>query len=289
MVTTQDVNLLRSAQDETVKLAQAEFAKLWKQLDGLDPARKRDMLLDLIPALIRKWQDVGGTAAAEWYETVRRYYFDDTYSAVLPEPPNVDAYDDEIRKLVRWKAGLLWDTVEQPADPERFRTFLNNMVEHNIRDTGRQTIKENAGRDRDRDMPDDITGWPDDNPKVSIDLGDGDTYHGYLFNRSHLIAKSLGGEDIPANMITGTRTENVGRNQPAGGMAYAETLALDWLDRHPDGTVTYMATPDYTGDELLPRTVTVDIRTSDGTIDEHVTVYNTANGHDIDYAHGGVL
>lgn len=151
-----------------------------------------------------------------------------------------------------------------------------------------KTLRDN-GTDRDRDMPDDICGWPDHNPKVSIDLGDGDTYHGYLFNRSHLIAKSLGGRDIPENLITGTRTQNVGRNQPPGGMAYTETLARDWLDAHPDGTIVYMTTPNYTGDELLPRTVSVDIESSDGTIDQHVTVYNTANGYSIDYTHGGVL
>lgn len=138
-------------------------------------------------------------------------------------------------------------------------------------------------------MPGDITGWPDDNPRVGIDLGGGDAYHGYLFNRSHLIAKSLGGADAPENMVTGTCTKNVGRNQPSGGMAYAETLARDWIDRNPDGTVLYMATPVYTGDELLPRTVTVDIRTSDGTIDAHVIVFDTENGYNIDYAHGGLL
>lgn len=82
-------------------------------------------------------------------------------------------------------------------------------------------------------MPDDITGWPDDNPRVGIDLGSGDACNGYLFNRSHLIAKSLGGGDVPENMVTGTCTENVGRNQPSGGMAYAETLARDWFDGTP--------------------------------------------------------
>lgn len=144
-----------------------------------------------------------------------------------------------------------------------------------------------SGSDRDRDMPDDITGWPNDNPKVSIDLGDGDTYHGYLFNRSHLIAKSLGGADTPENMITGTRTQNVGKNQPAGGMAYTEELARDWLDNNPNGTITYMATPHYVGSELLPRTVTVDILSGDGTINQHVIVFNTANGYNIDYQNGG--
>lgn len=146
-----------------------------------------------------------------------------------------------------------------------------------------------SGSDRDRDMPDEITGWPEDNPRVEIDFGDGDAYHGYLFNRSHLIAKSLGGEDSARNMVTGTRTENVGRNQPPGGMAYTETLARDWLDDNPDGLVYYLVTPVYEGDELLPRTVEVDIRTSDQSINQHVIVFNAANGFTIDYSRGGVL
>ena len=157
------------------------------------------------------------------------------------------------------------------------------------------------GAERDRDMPSTITGWPRRNPEVDINLTDANTcaqpkegrpkntcYHGYLFNKSHLIAKSLGGEDSARNMVTGTRTQNVGRNQPAGGMAYTETEARDWLDKNPSGTVTYVATPVYQGDELLPRVVTVDIRTSDGSIDQHVIVFNTANGFDIDYLNGGV-
>jgi DNA-entry nuclease len=127
------------------------------------------------------------------------------------------------------------------------------------------------------------SGWPETNPRVTIDLGNGQAYHGYLFNRSHLLAKSLGGENSTRNMITGTRTQNVGRNQPAGGMAYTETEARDWLDKHRDGSIQYDVTPNYTGDELIPRTNTVDIRSSDGTIDQEVTVFNTANGHDIDY------
>lgn len=145
-----------------------------------------------------------------------------------------------------------------------------------------------SGSERERDMPDTIAGWPEHNPKVEIVFSDGDKYHGYLFNRSHLIAKSLGGEDSARNMVTGTRTQNVGDNDATpGGMAYTESKARDWLRSHRDGTIEYMATPRYTGDELLPRTVDVDIRTSDGSIDEHVVTYNTAAGFDIDYANGG--
>ncbi|OXN01235.1 DNA/RNA non-specific endonuclease [Bifidobacterium vansinderenii] len=145
-----------------------------------------------------------------------------------------------------------------------------------------------SGSARERDMPETIAGYPRPNPKVTIDLGGGKSYRGYLFNRSHLLAKSLGGEDAEKNMVTGTRTQNVGKNQPAGGMAYTETEARDWLDDNPNGTVEYMATPNYEGSELLPRTVSVDIRTSDGSIDQHVIVFNTANGYNIDYQNGGV-
>ena len=189
-------------------------------------------------------------------------------------------------------------TVDGPADFTGITTPEPGTIVYGTPDTlGRSTraignitkTLRDEGADRDRDMPDEITGWPDHNPKVDISLGDGDTYHGYLFNRSHLIAKSLGGADTPENMVTGTRMQNVGRNQPPGGMAYTETLARDWLDQHPDGTILYMATPNYTGDELLPRTVSVDIQSSDGTISQHVTVYNTAEGYSIDYQHGGVL
>lgn len=145
------------------------------------------------------------------------------------------------------------------------------------------------GSKRERNMPDQIAGWPQHNPKVAIALDNGKTYHGYLFNRSHLIAKSLGGQDIAANMVTGTRTQNVGDNQPAGGMAYSETKARNWLDTHPTGTLTYVAEPHYQGSELLPRTVTVDMVSSDQVINEHVIVYNTANGFDIDYQQGGIV
>lgn len=145
-----------------------------------------------------------------------------------------------------------------------------------------------AGAARGRDMPDTIAGWPAHNPKVEIRFASGRVYHGYLYNRSHLLAKSLGGEDSPRNMVTGTRPQNVGDNDRPGGMAYTETLARDWLDAHPDGTVAYKATPHYVGDELLPRTVTVDMLTSDGSIDQHVVVYNAAEGYRIDYANGNV-
>ena len=131
-------------------------------------------------------------------------------------------------------------------------------------------------------------GWTD-NKEVSIQLYEGktrDTYHGYFYNRSHLVADSLGGDPIKENLVTGTRMQNVGANDGKGGMAYAEEKARDYMKKHPKGTLYYSATPVYVGDELVPRSVYVDMKSDDGKIDEHVEVYNTALGYYVNYADG---
>lgn len=144
------------------------------------------------------------------------------------------------------------------------------------------------GSDREREDMSWIhpSGWGH-NAEVDIVMPDGDTYHGAIFNRSHLLAKSLGGEEIPENMVTGTRTQNVGDNRGQdGGMAYAEGIARDWLWDHRDGTVYYSATPVYEGDELVCRSVIVDVRSSDGSIDQEIEVFNAVGGYEIDYETG---
>lgn len=72
------------------------------------------------------------------------------------------------------------------------------------------------------------TGWPEKNQKVTIkDYKDsGASYYGWFWNRSHMVADSLGGDPIKENLVTGTRTQNVGLSKDhSGGMAYAETKA----------------------------------------------------------------
>ncbi|MEE1296409.1 MAG: DNA/RNA non-specific endonuclease [Bifidobacterium sp.] len=139
------------------------------------------------------------------------------------------------------------------------------------------------GSERDRNMQD-PAGWPKSNPKVYITLDTGKKYHGNFWNRSHEIAKSLGGADTADNMVIGTRMQNVGDNNPAGGMAYTETLARDWLDKHKDGVVYYNVTPIYEDNDMVPKVSIVNILTSDDSIDQCVKVYNAANGYTIDYA-----
>ena len=82
--------------------------------------------------------------------------------------------------------------------------------------------------------------------------------------------------------------QNVGDNTGNGGMAYTETKVRDFLDdpANTDCGVYYAAEANYQGDELIPRTVTVDVRTCDGTIDENVIVDNIMPGYAINYHTG---
>jgi DNA-entry nuclease len=140
---------------------------------------------------------------------------------------------------------------------------------------------------------DEISGWKNpttgksNNGKTAIVLDNGKTYHGYFYNRSHLVADSLGGAPSRKNLVTGTRTQNVGDNSAnPGGMAYAESKIRDYMKPHQDVTTAYYVQPIYNENEIIPRGTTIDMKTSDGAINEHVVVWNYANGHEINYMTG---
>ena len=75
-------------------------------------------------------------------------------------------------------------------------------------------------------------------------------------------------------------------NDGTGGMAYCENLARMWLEDNPDGYLTYIATPAYEGDELVCRSVIVDMLSSDGEMNVRIEVFNAAKGYEVNYADG---
>lgn len=133
--------------------------------------------------------------------------------------------------------------------------------------------------------------WPSSNPKVAINYSlTGRTYHGYLYNRSHSIADSLLGEKSYVsqnNFTTGTRPQNVGANQE-GGMRYPERLAESYWKAHPNTsqTIKYKTTPVYQNNETMPRGSIVDVKSSDGVLNERVIVINSVEGITINYQDG---
>lgn len=120
----------------------------------------------------------------------------------------------------------------------------------------------------------DPVGWVKPNPRVILSDSK-NTYKGFLYNRSHLLADSLGGDPIKENLITGTRLQNVGWNKKGseGGMAYGETLARDWLNKNK-GYLQYEVICHYEGKDLLSDYQIVNIKSSDGTLDLQIKVFN---------------
>lgn len=85
------------------------------------------------------------------------------------------------------------------------------------------------------------TGWVQ---KKYDGIGNGD----WLYNRCHLIAWALAGEnDNERNLMTGTRYFNV------EGMLPFEMQALDYVDNNPKNHLLYRATPVYDEDDMLAK------------------------------------
>lgn len=158
------------------------------------------------------------------------------------------------------------------------------------------TLRAEARATERQQITEDPAGWNGGNTEVTIPALPGvdgsRDYRGWFWNRSHLVADSLGGDATRENLVTGTRTQNVGSaqvsGQYAGGMARAEVIARDYLDNGSADAcpLYYAATPVYAGDELVPRTVLVDLQSCDAEVDLRIEVSNTANGFTIDYATG---
>lgn len=132
--------------------------------------------------------------------------------------------------------------------------------------------------------------WPK-NKMTAIDFSlTNQTYHGYLYNRSHSISDSLLGAasyTSEYNFTTGTRAQNVGADQH-GGMRAAEETAEEYWKAHSNSkeTISYQTTPLYKDSETIPRGSLVDIKSSDSKIDVELVIINSAEGISLDYNSG---
>ncbi len=124
-------------------------------------------------------------------------------------------------------------------------------------------------------------GWAK-NKKVKINWLNGKIYNGYFWNRSHLIADSLGGSVDIKNLIPGTRTQNIGGNHK-GGMRKPEILAYNYIKSN-NKTLLYIVKPYYKNNNLIPYLVTVHLKNDE--IDKLYVVFNIANGYIINYSNG---
>ena len=123
------------------------------------------------------------------------------------------------------------------------------------------------------------------NKEVLIENPKYEPYHGWFWNRSHLIADSLGGPSEPYNAITGTRPQNVGARDNQGGMRLPESRAYDYIYANPKKTLLYDVVPLYFDtNDLVPYAVQVTLYNGD--IKERYITLNIAYGYQIDYKTG---
>ncbi|MBS3379482.1 DNA/RNA non-specific endonuclease [Staphylococcus aureus] len=116
-------------------------------------------------------------------------------------------------------------------------------------------------------------------------------YRGYLYNKSHLLAWSLGGNMETHNLVLGTRSQNVGSNKDVngGGMGYPETQVRNAIYDNPDIKVFYKVTPVYNNKELLPRGTHVkaySVNDNGKTVNINVWIANKQQGININYKDG---
>lgn len=106
---------------------------------------------------------------------------------------------------------------------------------------------------------------------------------GMLYNRSHLIAHQLCGENAnEKNLITGTRTFN------AVGMLYYEELVGDYV-RSTGNHALYRVTPLFAANDLVARGVQMEAKSVEDNgeaVQFNVFVYNVEPGVAIDYVTG---
>lgn len=133
-------------------------------------------------------------------------------------------------------------------------------------------------------------GWPEKNQVVIVQFPTGVNYKGWFWNRSHMLAHSLGGDDNVRNLTTGTRAQNVGDNKYGGGMQYTENLARQFMKFHKNAYILYSVENLYKNNsDMIPYASEVNIKSSDGSIDEKVFVYNVMPGYEIDYSSNGLF
>ena len=105
----------------------------------------------------------------------------------------------------------------------------------------------------------------------------------YLYNRCHLIAYALTGQNAnERNLVTGTRYMN------ASTQLYWEKKVMKYLD-DSDGHVLYRVTPYFKGNELLARGVEMEaysVEDRGKSLCFHVFVYNIQPGIVLDYRTG---
>ncbi|MGX9845539.1 DNA/RNA non-specific endonuclease [Streptococcus iniae] len=109
----------------------------------------------------------------------------------------------------------------------------------------------------------------------------------YLYNRSHLIAFQLSGENANIkNLFTGTRALNANFNDDKSSMVYYENRVANYI-KQTGHHVRYRVTPLFKNVELVARGIRMEAQSiEDDTISFDVYIFNIQPEYDINYLTG---
>ena len=105
------------------------------------------MLCELVPALADQYADMAAVAAADWYDQVRSTQVDGQLSDGFHAQPDPGVNVEALQRRIRWKAGVLWEREDTPADSAGMLTWLHQSLEGQVRNASRRTVRTNTRRD----------------------------------------------------------------------------------------------------------------------------------------------
>ena len=118
--------------------AQKALMTVWNSLDFSKPALCRDILLEMLPAIVERYGNAAATAAAEMYEAVMLAEKGYMLPAIMAE-----ANLDMMTNSVRYAAGHLF----RDAAPTALQVLMKSL-DYYVKQTARETVEQTAYRDR---------------------------------------------------------------------------------------------------------------------------------------------
>lgn len=143
MTTRSDVDRLVAVNRRLVGMAKADLRALIDSLDLSRPELVRDLLLEVVPALVREYGELAAVAAAEWFEETRAMqqggYFRATVASLVD--------DAAVAGSVRWAAGDLF-TDDAMGAFSKIEGAMQRHISYSSRETVRRNVVEDPAKPR---------------------------------------------------------------------------------------------------------------------------------------------
>ena len=132
MLSTAEIGAYGRAVDSLVTLAQNDLRTLWSHAARQRPEQARDLLLEIMPALVDQYGSAAAAIADEWYRDMR---LDQNIPGDAPTVQTSLAPQGEIDDSVRFGAGALY-----AGNPDIALSYLTGALIRYVSDGARSQI-----------------------------------------------------------------------------------------------------------------------------------------------------